>query len=162
MKKQILSFLLLIFLAFGAAGQNDGARLVDEFENTNCCDYRARLDLLLSELNKSPQSKGYVFVYEGDLRKIVYDKNYRAVGDKYVPSEKGTGRGLLGYFRGHLLFRKFPAERIVFIEAGFREKFAVELWIVPDGSAPPEPSPTLKKIKQQKAKKSPFGFCGEI
>ncbi len=50
-----------------------------------------------------------------------------------------------------------PSEKIVFIEAGFREKLTIEFWLVPLGAEPPKPNPTLKKMKYQKGK--PLDLC---
>jgi hypothetical protein len=44
-----------------------------------------------------------------------------------------------------------------FVVAGFRENFTVEFWIVPNGVTPPEPSPTLTKMKYRKG--IPAKFC---
>ena len=49
-------------------------------------------------------------------------------------------------------FRRFDEKRIVFIEGGFREKFTIELWVVPDGKLPPTSTPTLTKMKYRKGK----------
>ncbi|CAA9422331.1 MAG: hypothetical protein AVDCRST_MAG74-3078 [uncultured Pyrinomonadaceae bacterium] len=162
MKKQILSFLFLLSLVFSVSAQVKETRKVDEFENTNCDDYRARMDNLLIEVNNFPNAKGYVFVYEGKLKQRIYDKNGKPKGIKYVSPEVGTAKELIGYLKNHLLFRNYPSDKIVFIEAGFREKLAVELWIVPNEVNSPKPTPTLKKIKQRKQTCKPFGFCGEM
>ena len=164
MKKQPFSFLFIFLFVFGISAQTNEARKIYEFGNTNCDDYRASLDILLTELNNFTESKGYVFVYEGDLETFVYDKKGVNKGTKLISSEKGFAKDLIDYFKNHLLFRNFPSERIVFVEAGFRKKITNELWIVPNGINPPSPTPTLQKIKQRKPKSKPgqFGFCEEM
>jgi hypothetical protein len=162
MKNQLFSFLLIIWFVFSVSAQTNEARKIYEFGNTNCDNYRASLDILLTELNHFPDSKGYVFVYEGDLETVVYDKNGVNKGKKLISSEKGFAKRLIGYFKNHLLFRNFPSERIVFVEAGFRKKITNELWIVPNGANLPTPTPTLQKIKQRKHKPGQFGFCEEM
>ena len=142
--------------------QNEQAFKLHESGNTNCDNYRAIMDILLIELNKFPEAKGYVLVYEGDLEQRLYDKNAKYKGVKHVPSEIGTDTELIGYFKNHLSFRNFPSANIVFVEAGFREKLSIELWFVPHGANPPKSEPTLKKIKQRKQKHTEFGFCGEM
>lgn len=158
------SLILILFfcLAFAASMFAQEARKIDEFGNTNCCDYGARIDGLFIELNKYSDAKGYVYVYEGNLEQGVYDKNGKYKGTKNVLSEKGLAKELIGYFKKHLLFRSYPSERIIFIEGGFRVKFTVELWFVPNGVNSPKPTPTLERIKQRKPKRKPFGFCGEM
>ena len=162
MKKQFFSFLVLLSLALCASAQNNEAWKFDDYGNTNCDDYRARLDNLLTELNNSPDSKGYVLVYEGDLEVRSYDKKGKFQGNKIVRSDVGTAKEVIIFYRNHLFFRRFPSERIVFVEAGFREKYSIQLWVVPNGADAPKPLPTLKKLKQRKKKPSRFGFCGEM
>ncbi len=136
---------------------------IDEFGNTNCDDYRARIDASLTELRKSPDAKGHILVYGGDLKEWVTDKKTLTTkGWRNAPSEVGVAKDLIGYFNQHLAFRNFPTDRIVFIDAGFREKLVVEVWLVPDGAATPRPTPTRTKIKQRKRTKKPWGFCGEM
>jgi hypothetical protein len=54
--------------------------------------------------------------------------------------------------------RNFPrVERFNFIEAGFREKLTVEIWLAPNGATLPKPTPTLTKMKYRKGKA--VGFC---
>jgi hypothetical protein len=136
---------------------------IDEFGNTNCDDYRARIDTSLAELRKSPDAKGHILVYEGDLKQWVRDrKTLTTTGWRYAPSEVGLAKDIIKYFKQHLAFRNFPTDRVLFVDAGFREKFAVEVWLVPDGAAPPGPTPTRTKLRQRKRVKRPFGFCGEM
>ncbi len=149
-------------MVFSVSAQVKEARKVDEFTNTNCDDYSARMDSLLTEVSNYSDAKGYVFVYEGKLKQYVYDKNPKRERIKFVSPEVGMAKELIGYLKNHLLFRNYPSDKIVFIEAGFREKLAVELWIVPNKVNSPKPTPTLKKIKQRKQTRKPFGFCSEM
>lgn len=57
----------------------------------------------------------------------------------------------------YLANRGFPAERFVFVEAGLRENFTIEIWLVPGGAAPPTLAPTLTEMRFRKGK--PRGFC---
>lgn len=154
--------LLTVLPVFSQQQQSSEAKKIAEFENTNCDDYRARLDLLLTAIENSPGANGYVIVYEGDLKRFGYGRNGKYKGIRYVKSEVNAAQALIGYFKNHLRLRRFPAERIVFVKGGFREKFTIAFWLVPDKAAPPNPTPTLKKIKQSKAKIYPNGFCGEL
>lgn len=136
---------------------------IDEFGNTNCDDYRARMDHSLTELSMHPNAKGYVFVYEGNLKEWVKDKNTLTTkGWRLTPSEVGLAKDLIAYFKTHLAFRNFAADRIVFVNAGFRKTFVVEVWLVPEGAEPPTASPTLSKIKQRRRVKRAFSYCGEM
>lgn len=162
MKRRFFGFLILLSFVPSASAQIKEARKIDEFENTNCDDYRGRTDFLLTALRNSSDAQGYIFVYEGDLKQFIYDRNGKHKGMKYVSPEMGAAQGLTDYLKNHIRFRKFPAEKITFVQGGFREKFTVELWIVPNKANPPKPTPTLKKIKRRKQKRKPSGFCGEI
>lgn len=162
MRKILLSLIFFALFVFSVSAQTKEARKIDEFGITNCGDYGARIDVLFRELEKFPDSKGYIFVYEGDLEVFIYDRNGVNKGKKLVLSEKGFAKNVIGYFKEHLTYRKFPLERIVFLEAGFRRKYTNELWFVPNGVSPPIPMPTLQKIKQRKPKHKKFGFCGEM
>jgi len=162
MKNVILALLLMFACAVCALGQTAGTQKFEEFGVTTCDEYRARVDLLMLNLTASPGAKGYVIVYEGNVEEPVYDKKYRVVGKYLTPSAKGSAKALISYFKNHLGFRKYPTERFVFINGGFRKKFSIEFWVVAEGSTPPPLSPTLKKIKQYIAKPITDDFCGGI
>lgn len=162
MKKIAFLTLLLFSAVFDTSAQVKEAKLLQKFGNTNCDDYGAKLDTLLAELHYSPDSKGYVLVYEGNVLLAISDKNIKSVTFKYVSPEVSAAKELISFFKKHLQFRNFPRERINFVEAGFREKFVVELWVVPSGLAPPKPAPTLQRIKHRRHKPKPYGFCGEM
>lgn len=162
MKKRLFGFLILLSLVFTVSAQSKEVQKLDEFGNTNCDDYLARMDYLLSEINNSTNSKGYIFVYEGKLKEFTYHKNNRNQGTRYISSEVGSGKELIRYLKNQLSFRRFPTEKVIFVEAGFREKFTIEFWLVPDDVDAPKPSPTLKKIKQRKQTRKPNGFCGDM
>ena len=162
MKKNLLTFIFIVSFVFTASAQTKEAQKIYEFGNTNCDDYLARMDYLLSKINNSTDSKGYVFVYSGKIKEFIYDKNNKNQGTKYVFPEVSEAQELIGYLKRHHLFRRFPSEKIVFVEGGFREKFTIEFWLVPDEVDAPKPTPTLKKIKQRKQTRKPFGFCGDM
>lgn len=162
MKNLLLIFIFSFVFFLNISAQIDQARKIDEVENTNCDDYRARMDMLLTEVSNSPDSKGYVFIYEGKLKTFAYDKNGKSKGIEYISPEVGRAKEIIHYFKNHLSFRNYSANKIVFIEAGFREKYIIEFWIVPAKADLPKPSPDLKKIKQRKQTRKLFGFCGEM
>jgi hypothetical protein len=106
------------------ADQAKTARKIDEFGRTNECDRSARLDNFLIELQNHPDTTGYILVYK-DVNALPGDK--RAYSYSRLYSD-------------HLKFRKFDESRVVIIDAGFRESFVTELWVVPQGLPAPEPS----------------------
>lgn len=98
----------------------------DEFPSVAHDDDKARFDNLAIELQNNPGSTGYVVAYAG--------RNSRAgeadrMGQRAV-EYLTTTRGL-------------SADRVRFINGGYRESNAFELWLVPQGAAPPAPTPTL-------------------
>lgn len=96
-----------------------------------CCscsfdDQKARLDNLAIELQADPTSTTYVIAYGGRTSRI------------------GQGDLLAERARAYLVnMRNLDQSRIVVINGGFREEDCVELWIVPSGATPPQPSPTV-------------------
>jgi hypothetical protein len=155
----VFLILLLTALTVFSQQQQSEAVKIDEFENSNCEDYMARLDKLFISVNNSPGAKGYVIVYQGNLKQPIYGRNREIKGSRYVAPPVNSAPEFIRYFKNYQRLRRFPAERIVFVEGGFREKFTIEFWLVPNAAAPPTPTPTLKKIKQAKAKNSAEGFC---
>ncbi len=96
-----------------------------------CCgcsfdDQKARLDNLAVELQAEPSSTTYVIAYGGRTSRI---------GQANLLGERA---------RDYLVTnRAIDQSRIVVINGGFREEDCVELWIVPSGSTPPQPTPTV-------------------
>jgi hypothetical protein len=130
-----------------------------EFGNVNCEEYLATKDAFLSTLFRTPNTKAYVMVYEGKLpTEYEYDKNGKSVPTKYLLPSRGEAKSRIRTMKRHLAFRRYPADKIVFVEAGFREDYTVEFWLVPDDSEPLKPTPTLKQMKYRKGK--PVDFCG--
>lgn len=98
----------------------------DEFPSVAHDDDKARLDNLAIELQNNPGSTGYVVAYAG--------RNSRAgeadrMGQRAV-EYLTTTRGL-------------SPDRVRFINGGYRDSNTFELWLVPQGAAPPAPTPTL-------------------
>lgn len=152
----ILSFLLCIPVF------SQEAVKIDEFTNTTCDDYWSRTSFLYTDLNRNLEAKAYIFVYQGKLTKLVYDKKGNLKRTDYVSPPKNEANELIGYFERDAAFKDIPTDKVTFVEGGFREKFTVEFWIVPVGTNPPKPTPTLEKVKQRKPVRHPFGYCGEL
>ena len=156
-------FMLIVLSGVELFAQPPVATKIDEFGTTNCDNYRALFDNSLHELNRYPGAKGYVLVYEGDVEQRLGSGQVPAPKDSvFVPSEKGFGKDVTGYLKTHLSFRNFPLDRVLFVNGGFRDRFVVEVWLVPHGAEAPKPSPTRTKIRQRKRTRKPWGFCGEM
>lgn len=149
-------FLIMSFAVISFA-QYTEARNVDEFGNIYCDDYLARIDVLLVELKNSPDSKEYIFVYEGKTRMALYDKNNKYAGEKYILPHFGQALKTIETMKKRMKLYRVDMKRLFFIKGGFRKNFTVDLWIVPKGAPPPKPTPTLNKMKYRKGK--PSGFC---
>jgi hypothetical protein len=98
----------------------------DEFPSVAFDDDKARLDNLAIELQNSPGSTGYVIAYAGR-------------GSRAGEGER-MGRRALDYLT---TARGISRDRLIFIDGGYRESNAFELWVVPQGAEAPRPTPTL-------------------
>jgi hypothetical protein len=121
------------------------AEKFDSYGSVAIDDERARLSLFAAQLLQQPGAQGYVLFYGGRR------------------GSPGASRAAGKRAKAHLVKeRGIAADRIVIVEGGLREKLTVELWIVPMGSIPPKPEPTIdsgtvKPIKSpvQKTAKDP-------
>jgi len=97
-----------------------------------CCscsfdDQKARLDNLAVELQNDPSTSTYVIAYGGRTSRI------------------GQADRLGGRARDYLVAQRgIDPSRIIVMNGGFREEDCVELWIVPSGATPPQPTPTVQ------------------
>jgi hypothetical protein len=96
-----------------------------------CCscsfdDQKARLDNLAVELQNDPSTTTYVIAYGGRTSRIGQADLLGSRARDYLVAQRGIDQS-----------------RIVVINGGFREEDCVELWIVPSGATPPQPTPTV-------------------
>lgn len=159
--KILLTAFVVIFL-FSVSGFSQEAVKVDEFGYTTCHGYLGKMSSLYINLNNNPDAKAYIFVYQGKLTKAIYDKKGKLKRIDNISPPKNQDKEIIGYLKRDVKFRSVPTDKIIFIEGGFREKFTIEFWLVPFGANPPQPTPTLSKIKQRKPIHHPYGYCGEI
>ncbi|MGH9944103.1 MAG: hypothetical protein ACRD9R_17295 [Pyrinomonadaceae bacterium] len=99
-------------------------RRFDEFPSIAFDDDKARLDNFAIELQNNPAATGYVIVY----------------GGARSPANRAArlGRRAFEYLT---LTRGIDASRIAVVNGGARERDTFELWLVPQGSPPPRPTP---------------------
>lgn len=101
-----------------------------EFDTCCSCSYddlKARLDNLAVELQNDPTTTTFIFAYAGRTSSI------------------GQADRLLARVRDYLVTeRVINASRIILVNGGFREEDCVEVWIVPRGATPPQPTPTVQ------------------
>lgn len=112
-----------------------------EFDTCWSCSYddlKARLDNLAVALQNDPTTTTYVFAYGGRTSPV------------------GQADRLLARARDYLVMhRGIDASRIVAVNGGFRPEDCVEVWIVPRGATPPQPSPTVQPSDVRPAKPAP-------
>jgi hypothetical protein len=101
-------------------------RKIDEYGDIPVGEEQARLDHIAVELENDPTSQTSLICYGGRrsapraaMRRCERAKNY-------LISSRGV-----------------EVPRVVIIDGGYREGPTVEVWIVPAGAHPPQPSPTV-------------------
>jgi hypothetical protein len=113
----ILPFLLLAF-QICVAQEKPKAVLVDEFGKVNYSNLRYSFDQFWTEIQKTPNSKGYIVIY----------------GDKNEPLSKYYREVWLKEF---ISFRNFPASQLVFLYGEDKEELKTQFWIAPLGADRP-------------------------
>lgn len=94
-----------------------------------CCDcasddQKARLDNLAIELQNDPSVTGYVIVYTARNNQQARATRLQTRLREYLVSTRGI-----------------DGSRIVTVNGGIRDQECMELWLVPQGAAPPIPKP---------------------
>ncbi len=108
-----------------------------------CCscsfdDQKARLDNLAVELQADPTAMTYVIAYGGRTSRIGQADLLSARARDYLVANRGIDQS-----------------RITVINGGFREEDCVELWIIPSGAVPPQPTPTVQAGDVRPAQPAP-------
>ena len=85
-----------------------------------------RLDNFAIALQEVADSKGYILTYAGKLARAAEAQARAERAKKYLVNKRGI-----------------KAERIVTINAGYREVLTIELYVVPNGAPAPVPAPTI-------------------
>ena len=107
-------------------------RIIVGREFDTCCscssdDQKARLDNLAVALQNDPTTTTYLFAYGGRTSPVGQADRLLSRARDYVVMQRGI-----------------DASRIVLVNGGFREEDCLEVWIVPRGATPPQPSPTVQ------------------
>lgn len=104
----------------------------DCFPFTAFDDTKARLDNLAIELQNSPTSRGYIIAYAGrGSRAGQADRLIKRAKD-YMVNQRGI-----------------DSSRLSVINGGYRDTDYFELWVVPQGAEPPQPTPTAQPGETQ-------------
>ena len=106
------------------------SRKWDEYSDVKSNDAKARLDSFAVDLQSAPDAQGYIIGY----------------GGRKCPN---TAQAQVNLARRYLVGnRGLDGARVVVINGGRRSDantYTVELWLVPRGATPPNPTPTLTK-----------------
>jgi hypothetical protein len=112
-----------------------------EFDVCCTCSYddqKARLDNLAIAMQNEPSTSSYIIAYAGRT------------------SHVGQADRLLTRARDYLIKQRgVDQSRIVTVNGGFREEDCVELWLVPSGAQPPQPTPTVQAGEARPAREKP-------
>lgn len=121
------------------------ALLYDSFNYSNSEDASARIDNWRNGLNNTPQSRGFVIVYGGKSGK------------------RGEVEAHIRGIKQALHLKGIDEKSISISKGGYREKLAVEFWIVSQGAELPKPSPTVnsKQVRLRGVSKKiiPYECC---
>ncbi len=101
-------------------------RKIDEYGKIGHCDETARLDNFAIELQNEPGSNGYLLVYFGKDDLPAWTNGILNRAAHYLVNSRGIEPG-----------------RVKVVNAGYREKRATELWVVPENDPAPQPSDTV-------------------
>jgi hypothetical protein len=161
-KCKIVLLAICCLFPVSAFSQENKARKISEFGRGPCGQLMSLLDGAFVQQLEDPMSKLYVFYYEGkDQVEAVWNNKLKKHEEKVFRTRRGNAlnfaREVPLYARG----RKFDENKIFLIDGGYRDKATLELWLVPDGAAPPKATPTAdeKDIVFGKEKPSAVRDC---
>ena len=145
----------LIALLFSVPNFSQKPEKIDEFGYFYCGDNSKLGNIYQIGIKDKPQNKIYVIFYEGP-REFT---NFDIKSQKYIKIIENPrfGNGLNRAKEIPLYLKmvyKVPNNRFVLVDGGFRERFLMEIWSVPEGAEFPKATPTLerKDIKFTKGK----------
>lgn len=86
----------------------------------------AALDLLSNELRNAADARGHIIIYGARQ------------------GRRGEAQKRIACLTSYMVERRsFRSDQVSVVHGGFREHAMMELWIVPRGSCPPAPTPTV-------------------
>lgn len=102
-------------------------RQFDQFPSVAFDDDKARFDNLAIELQNSPDTTAYIIIYAGQRSRTGQADALGKRSMDYLTVQRGVS-----------------ANRLVFINGGYREQDYFEIWLCPPGAHPPQPTPTVQ------------------
>ena len=105
------------------------APIIDQYSSISTAKEHEHLDRLAASLKQGlPNSTAYIIAY-GGKRSCIYEASWRAE------------RAREYLVKTHHL----PGERVIAVDGGFRESWAIDLFVQPTDGCGPLPSPVLKR-----------------
>lgn len=98
------------------------SRRFDKYGDLAFADEKKRLDHFAAQLKNEPDSQGHIMVYSKRGARAGEAQARAARATDYLVNKQGI-----------------VAERLVTIDGGDHERFAIELWMTPKGARPPSP-----------------------
>jgi hypothetical protein len=151
----IRCFLLVssLFLMTAQSATSQTTFLLDEFGDLACDHHLGRMDAIFQEARRYPTASIYFLLYEG--KQYVYNMRKARVELKRPPVGQAEAR--IRSIKNYADYRRVDKSRFVFVKAGFRDKGALETWIVPPGASAPKASNTVPKMRYRPGKA--VGYC---
>jgi hypothetical protein len=166
--KIIIPVILSLVLSVSAFAQEavTETQKIDEFgaPSVRCCDFGARVDFAMITQRANPGSQVHVVYYSG--RKYETTRRDRQGREKTVLINpmRNEYRDFQKGFMIRAAFQKVDMTNFILVNGGYRERMAVEVWLVPAGAEPPKPLPTIdeKTVKFRKGTPRRFArICDE-
>lgn len=133
-----LVIIIIVFFFAKTIQSQTELKISEKFGAVSCDEEMAILDRIENTLKSYPLATGYFFVYGGksDTKRNEIDLRSARM-KRYLIENRGI-----------------ESSRVQMVNAGFRDKFTVEVWIVSVGEDVPKPKPTVssKKIRFKKGK----------
>jgi hypothetical protein len=107
------------------------------YHDVSVAEEKGHLNSFAKQLQSKLDSKGFIIVYGGQKARAGEAKEHATFAKNYLINKYGV-----------------KPERVVAIDGGFREKFTVELYVIPRDMPEPLTSPTIRPRKAQITKAS--------
>ncbi|HRH41144.1 MAG TPA: hypothetical protein PKY82_05825 [Pyrinomonadaceae bacterium] len=156
MKK--IAVFCFIFLFFTASLIAQTSEKIDEFGYFYCGDNSKLGNIYQIWIKDKPQNKIYIIFYEGPREFTNFDltsqKYEKVIENPQFGNALNRAKEIPLYLK---MVYKVSNNRFVLVDGGFRERFLMEIWSVPEGAEIPKATPTLerKDIKFAKGKPKP-------
>ncbi|HYW69393.1 MAG TPA: hypothetical protein VE961_00065 [Pyrinomonadaceae bacterium] len=134
---QILILLVGLFVSTSSVAPT--AQKIADVQPEGCDFTKGYLDHFADELHHQPMSTGYIIYYGGRTY-----LNFTGAKPRRLPPKHGEAEARVSFWKSYLVTtREIDSARIKVICGGYRQTPIAELWLVPNGAAPPKLSPTL-------------------